>query len=494
MPSPVEIPYRSFISFDRHSNTSVYLQISNAFISAIRRNILPANTKLLGTRALAALLGTHRNTMVSVYDELASQGWIVIKPNQGAFISAMIPQTTDGPLLDITYPKETGFTFRKSSLLDSPYERGHYDYIFNDGIPDVRLTQIDDLARIYSATLKRKSNRRKMDYYHQDGSEYFKEQLQGYLRLSRGLQISASNMLITRSVEMSLFIIAEILLQPGDIVVVGTPSYFSANMIFQKNGARILTIPVDDEGIDVCALAEVCQRHTVRMVYITPQQHYPTTVTLSAQRRMLLLQLAQQQRFAIVEDDHDYDFHYERQPMLPLATLDTHGLVIYVGSFGKSLVPGFRTGFIVAPENIMLEMRKLLGIIDRQGDVLIEQALGEMIEEGVIHRHLKKSLTIYRERRDQMTLIVQHQFGEHINMTKPHGGLACWLAFKTPINLMQLSRDAGKEQLFIPRNILYQNKQLTAIRLGFGHLSGVEMENSLDILKMLIERQLKTQS
>ncbi|WP_241462346.1 PLP-dependent aminotransferase family protein [Sphingobacterium deserti] len=467
------------------------MQISNAFISAIRRNILSPNTKLLGTRALSNLLGTHRNTIVSVYDELASQGWIDIKPNQGAFISPTMPQTADGSLLDITYANQTGFTFRKSALLDSPYERGNFQYSFNDGIPDVRLTQLDDLARIYSATLKRKSNRRKMDYHNQDGSPYFKEQLQGYLSLSRGLQISAANMLITRSVEMSLFIIAEVLLDPGDIVIVGALSYFSANMIFQKNGASIRTIPVDEEGIDVEALADICQKQKIRMVYVTPQQHYPTTVTLNVQRRMRLLQLAQEYHFAIVEDDHDYDFHYEKQPMLPLATLDTNGMVIYVGSFGKSLVPGFRTGFIVAPENIMLEMRKLLGIIDRQGDVLIEQALGEMIEEGVIHRHLKKSLKIYRERRDQMTRIIQQQFGEHMKITKPPGGLACWLEFKTPVNLLQLGKDAAKEQLFIPRNILYQNGQLTAIRLGFGHLTNEEMEDSFTILKMLMERQIK---
>src|SRR5690606_1956299 len=155
--------------------------------------------------------------------------------------------------------------------------------------------------------------------------------------------------------------------------VVGELSYFSANMIFQKSGARIKTIPVDEEGIDTEVLQTLCAQQQIRMVYVTPHHHYPTTVSLSVQRRMELLRLANQYGFVIVEDDYDYDFCYHKQPLLPLAGADTTGMVIYVGSFGKSLAPGFRTGFIVAPHNLMREMRKYLGIIDRQGDIVMEQ-------------------------------------------------------------------------------------------------------------------------
>jgi GntR family transcriptional regulator/MocR family aminotransferase len=131
------------------------------------------------------------------------------------------------------------------------------------------------------------------------------------------------------------------------------------------------------------------------MLYLTPHHHYPTTVALSAQSRLELLELANEYGFVILEDDYDYEFHYDKSPILPLASADTNGMVIYIGSFGKSLAPGFRTGFIVAPENLMAEMRKYLGIIDRQGDILMERALGEMIEEGEINRYLKnlKSLS-----------------------------------------------------------------------------------------------------
>src|SRR5690606_37497192 len=110
------------------------------------------------------------------------------------------------------------------------------------------------------------------------------------------------------------------------------------------------------------------------------------------------------------------------KPLLPLASNDQNGMVIYVGSFGQSLAPGFRTGFIVAPANLMMEMRKHLGIIDRQGDILMELALGEMIEEGAIHRHLKKSLKIYRERRDHLAELLTSTLADEMEFQLPNGG------------------------------------------------------------------------
>lgn len=486
MSSPDSIPYRSFIHFDRDLNQPVYLQIAQQFINAIARGYLRSGTKLLGTRQLAALLDVHRNTISAVYDELFSQGWVEVIANRGTFISSELPKLLPSSKLENQYPKAAGYSFKKSFLLDNPFEKIEYDLSFNDGTPDIRLTQIEDLSRIYAANLKRKGNRKKMGYYNQDGSEYFKEQLTHHLQLTRALAISKENLLITRSMEMSLFIIAEIILEPDDIVVVADIGYFSANMIFQKAGNRVRTIPVDQDGIDTAALKEICASEKIRMVYVTAQQHYPTTVSLSAQRRMELIQLANQYEFIIVEDDYDYDFHYEKQPILPLASNDQNGMVIYVGSFGKSLAPGFRTGFIVAPENIMQEMRKHLGIIDRQGDILMEQALGELIEEGVIDRQLKKSLKVYKERRDYLGKLLTEELSDWVEFNLPKGGLAIWLNWKKPINLYELAKRCEQRHLFLPKTLLYQTHHIRGTRLGFGNLDSQEMSQAIGILKEVL--------
>lgn len=281
---------------------------------------------------------------------------------------------------------------------------------------------------------------------------------------------------------MSIYIASEILLSKGDTVLVAELSYFSVNMIFQKTGVNIHSIPIDQDGINVEEVRNICTKQKIRMLYLTPHHHYPTTVTLSAQRRLELLKLAQEYGFIILEDDYDYDFHYDKSPILPLASADTSGMVVYIGSFGKSLAPGFRTGFIVAPENLMTEMRKFLGIIDRQGDVLMEHVLGEMIAEGEINRYLKKSLKIYQERRDYFCDLLQYYLNEDLDFQIPSGGLAVWTKWKSSINLMKLSRECAKNNVFIPKTLLYQNKNLTATRLGFGNLNFNEMEKAVEII------------
>lgn len=487
MDSPVKIPYESFIKIDRKSETSIYLQIANQLINAIQRGFLPFGAKLPGTRTFSEILEVHRNTAVAVYDELSSQGWVESFPNKGTFVigkdqekPVKVRDFKDNNLQN--YPKTTGFAFKTSNILDNPFEHSDCEYVFNDGVPDIRLTQIGQHSRFYSSILKRKSNQKAFGHYNHDGSEFFKEHLSQYLNLSRGLPISKNNLLITRSTEMSIYIVSEILLSAGDTVLVGDLSYFSVNMIFQKAGVNIVTLPIDEDGIIVENVREACQKKKIRMLYLTPHHHYPTTVALSAQRRLELLELAHEYGFVILEDDYDYEFHYDKSPILPLASADTNGMVIYIGSFGKSLAPGFRTGFIVAPENLMVEMRKHLGIIDRQGDILMERTLGEMIEEGEINRYLKKSLKVYQERRDHFSVLLQENFGDLITFEKPSGGLAIWMEWNIPINLMQLSRKCAQDNLFIPKTLLYQNKGLTAMRLGFGDLNSDEMEKSIEIL------------
>lgn len=492
MSSPVEILLQSIVRLDRKLLVPMYLQAVQQLVNAIQRGYLLVGTRLPGTRVLSDLLGVHRKTVVAIYAELEAQGWVEVRPNKGTFVIEQGQDTfVDKGQSSLTamakYPKETGYSFRKSNILDNPFEYTNCSYSFNDGVPDIRLTQLQQLSSAYSASLKRKSNRKRLSAYHQEGSEYFKEQLSNYLNLSRGLHIEKENLLITRSAEMSLYIISQILLNPGDIVLVGQLSMFTVNMVFQKMGATIRTIPIDDEGIDVDYIRMHFNPGDIRLIYITPHHHYPTTVTLSAQRRIALLQLASVYGFVIVEDDFDYDFQYEKAHMMPLASADQDGMVIYVGSFGKSLAPAFRTGFVVAPHTIMVEMQKYLGIIDRQGDVVMEYALGEMIEEGEIHRHLKKSLKVYRERRDYFCKVLVENLNEVVTFQVPSGGLALWTNWNRDISLYKLASNCAKDDLLIPKTLLYQNQHVSAMRLGFGHLNEQEMDVVVQILKKNIQ-------
>src|SRR5690606_32814828 len=151
-----------------------------------------------------------------------------------------------------------------------------------------------------------------------------------YLNFSRGLHISKNNLLITRSVEMGLYLVSQVLLAKADVVLVGGLSLFSANMVFQKMGARVRTLPVDGNGMDVGDIPSRYEPGEWRMVYITPRHHYPTRVTLSAERRGGRLALAREGGFIIVGDDYDCDLQYGQSAVMPLASGDVDGMVVYV--------------------------------------------------------------------------------------------------------------------------------------------------------------------
>lgn len=483
MSSPVEKIISSIIQIDRKSPKPVYLQCANEIADAIKKKLMPSASRLPGTRQLGKLLNIHRKTAVAVYNELADQGFIEIIPNKGTFVteSGWVDADSHNTAHENKFDKTPEFEFRKSNILDNPFEFSSCEFALNDGIPDVRLFQTTLLSRYYSANLKRRQNQKKIGYFNYDGSEYFKHHFTNYLNETRALNITKENLLITRSTEMTVFILSELLLSYGDTVVVGNPSYFAMNMIFQKSGAEIRTIPVDQEGLDVEMLEELCQSTAVRMVYVAPHNHYPTTVVLAEARRKKLLQLASQYGFIIIEDDYDYDFQYEVKNVLPLASRDTSGMAIYIGSFGKTLAPGFRTGFAVSSPEFISEMKKYLGIIDKQGDIVMEQALGEMIEEGEINRHLRKSLQVYRRRRDHFATLLHRFIGDEVSFAKPSGGMAYWLEWKKVANLAQIAQRCREKGLFIPRTLLYQNRNLCAMRLGFANFNEDEAGQILEI-------------
>lgn len=492
MSSPVLLSLSSFIKLDRSVSTPLFIQLAQQIINGIQRGFLATGAKLPGTRLVSNQLNLHRKTVVAAYNELEAQGWIDIIPNKGTFVlqqsktKQAIPYTTP-PLSSSQYPDKTGYPINNSNILDNPFEVNIADYSFSDGTTDIRLTQIRSLSLQYSSSMNRKGNLKRMSQYHENGSLYFKEQLSNYLNLSRGLHISKYNLLITRSSEMSLYLIAKVVLKPLDKVIVAELSNFAVNMTLLQAGAVLETIPLDKDGISIEALREKLMKTPIRMLYITPHHHYPTTVSLSAERRLELLQLANEHGFVIVEDDYDYDFHYEKAAVLPLASADANGMVIYTGTFGKSLAPAFRLGFVVAPQNLVHEMNKYLGIIDRQGDIIMEHTLGEMIEEGEIHRHLKKSIKVYRERRDNMSALLNELLKNYISFETPHGGLATWVEFYRTQSLMNIKDKCLKQGLLIPRHILYQNKQISAMRIGFGHMDTLELEQSILILKKALE-------
>ncbi|MDX1829834.1 MAG: PLP-dependent aminotransferase family protein [Lutibacter sp.] len=487
--SPVNTLFKQLINLDKSKSHPLYLQVSGQIVNAIQRGYLTKGTILPGTRVLSQLLKIHRNTAVAIYEELASQGWVEIIPNKGTFIiepeqkTAKIKATSQKINEAYTYAKTTGFPFHQSFHLASTVQFTKAKYTINDGRPDLRLHPVHQFTRWYSATMKRKTLINKWNKSTDFFNSSFQTQLCNYLNATRGFHISPNNLINTRSTEMSLYVVSQLLIKPKDVVLVGELSNYASNMIFQQTGASIKTIPVDNEGLDIEYIKKHFVKKSIRCVYIYAHRDYPTAVTLSAERRLKLLQLAKEYGFAIIEDDFDYDFQFEGSAMLPMASADANGMVIYLGKFGQSLFPSFQTGFVVAPENLISEAKNYLELLDKQGDLIQEQMLSELINEGEIYRLTKKNIVIYKKRRDVLCNLLTKYFLDIAKWKIPSGGLAIWLEFRPKISLLKLAKEAEKNDLFLPNTILYQDKNTCAIRFGFGHLDENEIELVIKKLK-----------
>ena len=389
------IPYKTIIHLNRESKTPLFIQLTNQFIQLIKSRTLLPETKLPGSRTLADLLGLHRKTIVACYEELVIQGWAESIPQRGTFIHANLPELKQEKL-DVVKGNfkslSAGFSFSKDESLGRTFLQTYDDsYLYvNDGINDERLTPFSEIGIIYRRVLGKKSSLKYASYGTTYGNLELRETLVDYLNETRGLNISIDNIMITRGSQMGMFLASQLLFNEGGNIIVGETNYSSSDTTFEFSKAHILRVKVEEDGLDINAIEKLCKTKYIKAVYTTSHHHHPTTVTMSAKKRLQLLNLAKQYDFAIIEDDYDYDFNYNHAPILPLASHDVSGNVIYVGSICKTVAPVFRVGYLVASKDFVDACANLRRFIDRQGDALLEMTFAKFIKEGALTGTLEK--------------------------------------------------------------------------------------------------------
>jgi GntR family transcriptional regulator/MocR family aminotransferase len=329
----------------------------------------------------------------------------------------------------------------------------------------------------------------KLGYSDTKGSLWLRKELAKYLNETRGLNISENNLLIVRGTIMGLYLTSLAFIKPGNKVAIGESSWQSANISFLQAGAELLKVPIDENGLDVDALEEICKSHIIRLIYITSHHNYPTTVTLKADRRIKLLQLAQKYKFILFEDDYDYDFHYQSRPLMPLASADNQGMVLYSGSFTKSISPAFRVGYLVATEDVIEHLAHYRRIIDRQGDNMLETAIAQLLHEGIIQKHLRKGLKEYKNRRDFFCEELKNVFGNIIDFQIPEGGMSVWVKFADEIDMQKTAETALKNGLYLSNGVHnnVEGKIKNFTRLGFASSTIEELREAVEVLNRSVQ-------
>jgi GntR family transcriptional regulator/MocR family aminotransferase len=289
--------------------------------------------------------------------------------------------------------------------------------------------------------------------------------------------VTTANICVTQGHQEAIFLTARTLLQQGDHVAVEYPGYQPACHAFTMAGAQLHPIPVDHAGISIEHLEKLCEKQTLKALYITPHHQYPTTVTLSAERRKQLVELSELYHFMIIEDDYDHEYHFSNERILPVAGMQQLGNVIYIGTLSNELP----LAFVCGPVAFAHSLAACYAVIHQQENSILELAVANLLASGEIRKHQQQARTIYQQKMELAAGIIP--------FTKPSGGLALWLELpfvSTPAKVLQKIQAEG---INIANPVRYYDPLYNGamgIRLGYASLEETEIVRGLEKLERIL--------
>ena len=401
-----------------------YSQLTRAMKSAIQDGRLTAGARLPPTRVLAEELGLSRITVLTAYEQLRAEGYIIGRVGSGSFVSAsrtdpMPPCRTQAK--SIAPPSR--YAERARQLADWSIARKHHDRRLDMqyGRSQVNPT----LGAIWGRELARAAARTRLEYANNQGLPILREQICDYLAQSRGIRTSPDRILIVSGTQQAIALASRVLLDEGDAVAIEEPHYFGAWQQFGAHGASLLSIPTDQEGLVCGALP----KQAPRLVMVTPSHQFPTGSALSLSRREELLRYAQARDCWIMEDDYDGELRYDSPPLPTLRSLDGNDRVIYVGTFSKVMFGAMRLGYMVLPEVLCDDFINAKYLCDRGSPVIQQAALAHFMEDGGFARHLRYIARELNARRRELLAGLQQYAGARVQVADAHAGMhvVAWL-------------------------------------------------------------------
>ncbi|UYM05177.1 MocR-like pyridoxine biosynthesis transcription factor PdxR [Solicola gregarius] len=395
-------------------------QIYDQIRRAILNGRLPGDARMSSSRELARSLGVARNTVAAAFDHLVAEGYLQARPGVGTFVSAEADRAALSP--DRTASPLTPVPLWRNGAFEVPVlNRDPPAYDFRTGMPDDARFPYPAWRRHVDAVVRRSS--RAAEYADPSGPGVLRAAIARHLGVSRGLNIVADDLVVTNGVQQAVALLAQVLVEPGDVVAVEDPGYPLARRAFEAARATVVPVPVDEQGIVVDRLPP-----QAAAVYVTPAHQYPLGVRMSLARRTALLEWAREADAAIIEDDYDTDFRYGARPIDPLHVLDHADRVVYVGSFSKSILPTLRVGYCSAPPALLDALRRARFVADWHGPTATQLALASFIDEGRLAAHIRRMRREYERRHDRITTVLDSDFRPHLRPIPTAAGLhlAAW--------------------------------------------------------------------
>ena len=457
-------PERSLgLQLDSNSEKPLCQQLFDGVAERITSGAFPAGYRLPPTRALSEELHTHRNTVVRAYRELHDAGFLASTVGRGTFVrdqstpSPLMPHMPPAPTLAWTNLLAERTTHealqRVAKRVHRPLLGAAVDLSRMQPGPDILPSK--QLARCIAFVLERNGGRA-LGYAPLEGAHSLRAQIVHDLA-KHGVPASEQDILVTSGSQQAIDLIARVLIDPGDTVLVQTPTYGGALQTFAAASARVEGMANDSEG----PIPPSHPRERVKLLYLMPNHANPTGQSISENRRRELVVWARERGIAILEDDYAGGLDLEGTPAPPaLRALD--GDVLYTASFSKRLIPAMRIGFIVAPEALRPHLASMQHASSLGSSLVLQLALAEMLERGWVTAHVTRTREIYRARRDALSNELERLLGGRMHVPRPPRGLTTWLSLPATIDLEALQEQTKREGVLIATGDLFASSRIVS--------------------------------
>ena len=395
------------LRIDRATAAPIFRQLYSEIRRVILSNVLPAGSRLPSTRQLAVRLGVSRTSVVTAYDQLLMEGYIVGRVGSGTYVSMDLPEpietacatggltaTSDAPRPISAGGVRCAKFAQDNVLLDNAAVHIPGDVPFNTGRCSIDGRTLDAWRKLTCRRLSRVDPLH-LGYSDPQGLLELRRAIAEYLRAARAVRCKPDQIIVVAGAQQAIDLTLKILVDPGEAVWVEDPCYPAAYAAFAVAGARVIPVPVDDHGLIISQ--GIATWPAARAVYVTPSHQYPLGVVMSMARRLELLAWARNVGGWIIEDDYDSEFRYAGRPLASLQGLDDSHRVIYVGTLSKVLFPGLRVGYAVVPHDLVDAFTAARLLADRNPPTLEQGVVADFINQGFFTSHIRRMRMKYRE-------------------------------------------------------------------------------------------------
>jgi GntR family transcriptional regulator/MocR family aminotransferase len=441
------------IELDRNGDRPIYAQLAESLQRLILDGYVRANERLPTIRQLAADLGIARSTVVTAYEQLAVEGYLVARVGSGTRVAPELPDPTiraaatpgirprnaPSPLppIDTSLPSTTYHSARSSW--------GSLPFDFRPGRPDVDLFPVAAWERLLRDAWRDLVATRgaAVGYADPAGNPRLRRALADHLSLARAVRCRQEQIVVTAGAQSAFATAVRLWLAPGRIAVVEDPGYPMAWRAITASGAQVVTRRVDVHGLTVDRLPD-----EATLVLVTPSWQFPCGGTMPISRRLALLDWARQVGAVVIEDDYDSELRYTGRPLASLQGIDNGGRVLYVGTFSKIGFPGLRLGYAVVPEQAIAPFTSAVEITIRSVPALEQLAMARFIESGLLERHLRRVRTFYAERQAVLVETLMNETGRWLVAQPAPAGMHLIAALApdvsfTAMDIVRAARSVG---------------------------------------------------